>query len=537
MKISRAQNIDFLIVLFIIGSCTFFVYSNTFSVPFQFDDTVCIQGNYVIRHIEKLRDLFFYWPTRFITYFTFAINYKIHGLNVVGYHIFNLLIHTGCGFLVWAIARFLKEIDKKDNYGISLIPVFAALIFTMHPVQTQAVTYIYQRHTCLATFFILSAFLCWIKAAIKENYSSFWFTLSFLLSVSGMFTKEISIVIPFIIAIHFFWFRNNLKVEIKTSKVLSWCAFLFVLFVSIVLMTHSINPSEIKQVNSMKGNPEHVITQKDYFLTQGHSFFIYLKLCFLPTKQNIDYDIPISKSIFSPPETFVGFTLMISIFILALYFFKKNKITSFAMIFFIISIIPQSSIIPKPDLIVEHRLYLAVTGFAIFFPFILYQVSKQKKMVFIVFLSVLLIFYGILTYQRNNLWRDPLKLWNDAVMKSPEKARPYLNRGLAHVQKGNIENALTDYTTAINLNPWYIEAYNNRGIAFLIKKNLDDAIIDFSRAIEMDPKNGQLYNYRAIAYILKSSREFAKKDAMIAVKLGYSIDPVLKSMLEKSGNN
>ncbi|MCM8788960.1 MAG: tetratricopeptide repeat protein, partial [Candidatus Omnitrophica bacterium] len=373
-------------------------------------------------------------------------------------------------------------------------------------------------------------------------------------------------------------------------------------FLFIVLITNSINLSEIKQVSSTRESPEQTITQKEYFLTQGHSFFIYLKLFVLPIKQNVDYDIPVSKSIFSPPETFTGFMLMLAIFALILIFFKRNRFVSFSMAFFIISIIPQSSIIPKPDLIVEHRLYLAMTGFALFFPFILYRLIGRKRLVFTVLLSLLLIFYGILTYQRNCLWKDPLKLWNDAVAKSPGKARPYLNRGLAYAQKDDIENAIKDYTTAIQLNPWYVEAYNNRGIifastkrykqalkdfnraielkpeyaiaynnlgvlyssigqwelalnnfntalkyqpdyidplknrgiAFLIQKDLEGAIRDFSRAIEMDPKNGQLYNYRAIAYLLNNEMKSAEKDARIAVKLGYSIDSALKTLLETS---
>ena len=593
------QYVDFM-VMFAIGFFAFIVYSNSFSVPFQFDDIPCISGNNAIRHIENFRELFFYWPTRFLTYLTFAINYKIHGYSVIGYHVVNLLIHIGCGFMLWRIAiKLLKEIDMKDNFGIFLIPVFAALIFVLHPVQTQAVTYIYQRHTCLATLFVLSAFLCWIKASDKKEYGWFWFGLSFLLSVAGMFTKEISVVIPFIFAIHFFWFKTSVM---KTWKVMFWCAFLLALFLYIVLITNSINPAEIKQVNLMKGSPEIIITQKEYFLTQGHSFLIYLKLLVFPIKQNIDYDIPVSKSVFSTPETFSGFILMLAIFSLSLLFFKRDRIISFGLVFFIVSIIPQSSIIPKPDFIVEHRLYLAMAGFAILFPFILYRLIGQKRLVFTVVLSFLMIFYGIMTYQRNSLWKDPLKLWNDAVTKSPGKARPYLNRGLAYAQKGDIDNAIKDYTTAIQLNPWYVEAYNNRGvifasikkyeqafkdfnkaidlkpeyaiaynnrgvlysttgqwelafkdfdvalkygstyvdplknrgIAFLIQKDLENAIRDFSRAIEMDPKNGQLYNYRAIAYLLRNEMKSAERDAKSAAKLGYSIEPALRVLLETS---
>ncbi|MCM8825542.1 MAG: tetratricopeptide repeat protein, partial [Candidatus Omnitrophica bacterium] len=421
--------------------------------------------------------------------------------------------------VLWRIARkLLTETDAKDDYGISLVAVFAALIFVLHPVQTQAVTYIYQRHTCLATFFVLSSFLCWIKAVTSKRYRLFLLGLSFLLSTAGMFTKEISVVIPFIMGIHFFCFKKSIRAEIKTWKVVLWCVFLLVLFLSIVLMTNSITPSAMKQVDSMRGIPGHVITQKDYFLTQGQSFLIYLKLIFFPMKQNIDYDIFVSKSLFSPPETFAGFFLIAVVFVLTLIFLKKNRIVSFALAFFVVSIIPQSSIIPKPDLVVEHRLYLAMAGFAILFPFVLYQLIGQRRVVFTIFLSMIMLFYVVLTYQRNNLWKDPLKLWNDAVTKSPNKARPYLNRGLAYAQKGDIENAIKDYTTAIELNPWFVEAYNNRGILFASIKEYQLALENFNRAIELNPEYAIAYNNRAVLYCSIGKWELALKDFDTALK-------------------
>lgn len=584
----------------VIAICGFIAYSNTFFVPFQFDDIPCIVGNSVIKHFEKISALFYYWPTRFISYLTFAINYKIHGLNVAGYHIVNLMVHICCGLFVWNITKKLINQDNSfDNSQINLIATFSGLIFVLHPVQTQAVTYIYQRHTCLATLFIFSSFLCWIKAVNYEKYRFVWYGLSFLFSLLAMFTKEIAVVIPFIMLMYSLLFKDRIKINIKNWQVFSYCCFLFILFFLIILLTHSINFSEFKQVQSMKGGPEDIITQKEYFLTQGHTYLIYFRLLFLPLNQNVDYDITVSESFFSPPETFYGFMLMVFLIVLSLSLFKRKRIISFAVGFFIISILPQSSIIPKPDLVVEHRLYLPMFGYAIIVPYVFYKICTKKYPITI-FLCIIMAFYGFLTYQRNNLWKEPLKLWNDAVLKSPYKARPYLNRGLEYAKKGDIENALKDYSMAIKLNPWYVEAYNNRGIlfssmkkfqealndfnmaiklkpdyaiaynnravmysslgkwklafndfntalkfkpdyidalknrgiGFLIQKNINDAIKDFSLAIKIDKKNGELYNYRAIAYLMSGENELAKIDAKQSLKLGYSINPALKTILE-----
>jgi len=417
-----------------------------------------------------------------------------------------------------------------ENNTTSVVALFSSLIFVMHPVQTQAVTYIYQRHTCLATLFILSGFLCWIKMLECKRKRWFWLIMCSVSAIAGMFTKEIAIFFPFLILMYFFWFRKKLNCVIKTWEVIFYSVFLFSIIPAILLLTHGINTSELQSVSSMQGPPGEIITRRDYFLTQGQAFLIYFKLLFLPLRQNLDYDIAVSKSIFSPPETFAGFMLMSGIVFLCILFFKKHRFLSFSLAFFIISILPQSSIVPKPDLVVEHRLYLPLIGFAFFLPSFLYYISRKKEYVTI-FLTVLLCFYGVLTYQRNNVWKDPLTLWNDTVSKSPNKARPYLNRGLAYAAKGDIKNALSDYTMAIKINPWYIEAYNNRGILFASTKNYQGALSDFNKAIELKPDYALTYNNRGVLYSSLHEWNAAFTDFDMALKL----KPVYVDALKNRG--
>jgi len=517
-----SSNLLFYTIIFLL---IFIAYSNTFFVPFVFDDLACITGNRFILHPGNIRDIFFYWPTRFITYMSFAINYKIGGFNVTGYHIVNLLVHTGSSFLVFNIARklLMHSFSPTLQKDINNICLFSAMIFALHPLQTQAVTYVYQRHTCLATFFILSSFLCWLNAVERKKNHYLWFILSFVLAVFSMFTKEISIVLPFLIFMHMIWFRKDFYSG-KMWQVVLYMIFLFSIIPAILFFTHSINVSELHQVKSMQGSPEDVITRKDYFLTQGQAFLIYIKLLFLPLKQNIDYDVQISQSIFFPPETFAGFMLMFLLLLVCAVFLKKNRLLSFSIAFFIISIIPQSSVVPKPDLVVEHRMYLPLTGFAIFIPAFLYWISKRKQYVTII-LTILICFYAVLTYQRNNIWREPLKLWNDAVSKSPNKARPYLNRGLAYASKGDFENAIKDYTKAIQINPWYVEAYNNRGIVYATMKLYDLALFDFNTAIKINPDYPVTYNNRGVLYSSMNRWEMALNDFKHALALKpYYVD-------------
>ncbi len=243
----------------------------------------------------------------------------------------------------------------------------------------------------------------------------------------------------------------------------------------------------------------------------------------------IDYDIPVSGSILNPPQTLAGFLLIFAIAVSSIFMVKKDKIISFAAVFFVITVLPQSSIIPKPDLVVEHRLYLPMAGFAIFLPCIFYLVVRKKEFLVTVLPACMIIFYGFLTYQRNIIWNDPLTLWNDTVIKSPGKARPYLNRGLAYAQKGNIENALKDYTVAIKLNPWYVEAYNNRGIILALLKRYNEAFEDFNRAIEIKPHYAISYNNRGVLYSTLGQWEQAFRDFGTALQLKPDYVDALKN--------
>ena len=116
-----------------------------FSVPFLFDDKPSIVDDYLIRNIHHLQNIWNFWPTRFVTYFSFAFNYLFGGLNVFGYHVFNLMVHLISAALVWLLTllTFSTPVMKEEKIArhADVISLFAGLVFVAHPVQTEAVTY------------------------------------------------------------------------------------------------------------------------------------------------------------------------------------------------------------------------------------------------------------------------------------------------------------------------------------------------------------------------------------------------------------
>ena len=164
------------------------VYSNTFHASFHFDDDSNIVANYAVRNVGASA-LFKFWATRFLTYYSFALDFSFHQLRVPGYHIFNLAVHIGAALTVWWLAlltlgtpamklhphttRFAgapSPIKGEDGSGRPwLLALFSGLLFVCHPVQTEAVTYIVQRATSLAAFFYLLALCLYIKSRLLQE--------------------------------------------------------------------------------------------------------------------------------------------------------------------------------------------------------------------------------------------------------------------------------------------------------------------------------------------------------------------------------
>jgi len=510
-------------IILIICCLGVIIYSNSFSSSFHFDDELSIVSNLSIRDLFNLKGIWNFWPTRFITYLSVAFNYYFNQLNVFGFHLFNLTVHLSNTLLVWWLISltFLTPAIKQQEISkySKNIAFFASLIFLTHPIQTQTVTYIIQRATSLAAFFYLLSLGFYIKSRIlQEDKGSkfscwFYYIASILACICSMFTKEFAITLPFSIILYEFFF-------IKEEKRINWkyvFPFLMCLLVipSVMFFTKSVNFVEMRLVTE----PSPGISWWHYLLTQTKVLVTYLRLLILPINQNIDYDYPISKSIF---EFGVGISLIfLSVLLfLAARLFSKYRLLAFSIFWFFLTLLPESGVIPIKDVIFEHRLYLPMVGFAIFIVAIIhYFLANKNTKIMVILLSAIVLLYSTFTYSRNYFWKDEIVLWNDVIRKSPKKARAYSERGNAYVNKGLYDRAILDFNKAIELDPFYANAYNNRGIVFLKKEMLDRAVFDFSEAIKNNSRSAFFYYNRANAYRVKGALDAAFKDYTSAIHI------------------
>lgn len=490
-------------------------YSNSFSNSFHYlDDINSIIDNISIRNIQNLRDIWNYWPTRFVTYLSIALNYRLCGFDVFGYHIFNFMTHLFSAVSLWwlALLTFDTPLMKKDTIKAHAptIAFFTSAVFLLHPIQTQPVNYIIQRAVLLAALFYITSVALYARARLKLDskpksrvWKAYYFG-SVLSAAMSFFSKEMAVSLPVTICLYEFCF---FKVKLHgltaaasstsgfllpwsgippeghspinspvwpsgcgTKKSSAWkyvMAFPIMIIASLLMVvaTKSTNFIEMCSIGTARAG----ISIGHYFLTELKVIITYLRLVFMPVNQNFDYDYPAATSLFSVP-VISSLLLILMILVAAVKILKKYRLISFCIFWFFITLLPESSIVPIRDVIFEHRLYLPLAGFSLFLVSGLYYLFKGRRSnVTVAVLFLIIVSYAVMTYDRNKVWESELTLWNDTVLKSPNKARPYNNRGNAYGEKGNHDRALSDFDKAIQLKPDYAEAYYNRSVAYFYK--------------------------------------------------------------------
>ena len=524
----------FLISIGLIAGIASLIYSNTFHAPFYLDDWPNILENQSIQikvltwdRVEQMVGIIYKETIRLFSYFTFALNYYLGGFNVFGYHLINLMIHIAAGiFLFWFLTLTFGLPSLKERYGsLSFkVALLSSLIFISHPVQTQSVTYIVQRMSSMAGMFYLLSLVLYVKGRLTSSswQRIFYFGGTVLSYFLGIFSKENVAILPLFVFLYEFYFFQDLELSAKGRKVLLiliGSIFLLVL-VGLVLW------GERYLMVIEEGYKIRDFTLEERVLTQFRVVLYYVNLLFYPhpSRLNLDYDFPISKTILDPPSTLISILIVAGLIGYSIWTAKKRPVLSFCILWYFGNLIIESSIFPL-EMVYEHRLYIPSIGPIILFSLFLSELFTRLRMKFghnpilisrlstFSMLSIILLL-SLGTYERNALWSDGIRLLEDGVRKSPNKFRPHYNLGVAFQQAGRYKEAVESYKRAIQLKggPNKIrtestyfksvdaEFYNNLGVVYRKLEQYPDAIQSYLQAIRMKPDYPDPYNNLGLAY-------------------------------------
>lgn len=505
--------VHFLILLACISA-----YSNSFNASWHLDDGPNILDNSNI-HIKEIslselarasafsqNDSSSQNAIRFrpIATISFAMNWYVGADRVVGYHVANVGIHILCSLILFFLLQSLFRTPnlsgccEGDEQNIALL---AAVLWAIHPIQTQAVTYIVQRMTLLTTLFYLSGLLCFIHGRIRaERVPRLGlFSGCFLCLLLAMGSKENAVMFPLsLVLIEIVFFKNfSEEAHLKTSFriIIAAIASTGILSVLLAYSTMSHPFAFINRISAVRP-----FTLMERLLTEPRVVIGYLTQIFYPvlTRFSIEHSVTVSTSMFDPITTLTSIVLISSLLALSLFQLRKMPILSFSILFYFLNHIIESTVIPL-ELVFEHRNHLP-SAF-IFFPVattivkgLRYYQRMDRQPMFLICFAVTVLFLvilGVTTYMRNAVWASEKTLWEDALAKAPQSDRPYGRLAEYYTKAGLVDKALYLYETSLTKHTTnrLSVAVNlgNMGSLYSKKMEFEKALELYDAAISVDP--------------------------------------------------
>jgi tetratricopeptide (TPR) repeat protein len=509
------------------------IYIPALTGDFQFDDYPFIVKNYLIRDVTRL-DLIAQCldqPSRFAVFYTFALNYHWWGLNAFAFHLTNWLLHVLTGWVVYRLSLALLQspglqpaYSRRDAFGISLS---VALLFLFHPVQTQAVSYISQRFSLMATLFYLSTILFFVKARQVEAVNlkkAGYFCAAGLTALLGLFSKEVVITLPIMLGVVGYYFlrpQQGVKIPLTFQKKHVLYAVTFIAALAVVPALFSFKFSGVLFGPKHSGSHEgELITLGPYVLTQFRVWVRFFQLLFWPARLTFDYDFPLSRHLLEA-QTLGSLVVLVLLAGMAVRLRKSRPVLSFGLVWFFVTLLPN--LIPRSHVIFEHKLYLVSFGVFLAVMAGLFELLRAPRIRLAVIVFVLSLFC-LLTYQRNLVWHDQVSFWQDAVQKAPRKSRPYMNLGGALVKAGQLDEAQYFLDKALAIDPELWEVWNNKGLIATEQGRYSAAAGHFERALALKPDYEEIVNNRGLMHYRQGEYDSALRDFFRATEINPAFE-------------
>ena len=451
-------------------------YSNTFNASWHLDDMTNIIHNSNI-HISSLSieewvrsirspfsgpeqdGLNLYRP---VSMLTLAMNWYLGGTTVFGYHLVNLAIHCLTAVLLFhVVLQLLKAPNVRDEHKGRevLIAFLAAALWALHPIQTQAVTYIVQRMASLAALFYLAGMMAYVQGRVAETKGKkrTAFGLCLLAYCLSIGSKQNGVTLPaalILIEIIFFSDFKRLR-TIKGRWLVTGILAASTVLAGFILYLWPGNPS----AGLFDGYDLRPFTLYERVLTQFRVLMLYLFQIIYPIPQqfSVIHAMALSKSPVTPWTTIpavLGVGLLLGGAITCM---RRFRLFAFAILFFFLGHSIESTILPL-ELVFEHRNYLptlflflpVASGIAALMDFYRWR-NKVLFGILAAFVGLLVTGIGFTTYTRNMAWATEKTLWQDAIAKAPSLARPYQALALAYESEGRLDLAYALYEKALAL--------------------------------------------------------------------------------------
>ncbi len=482
----------FLIIILII---TFIAFLPSLSNQFikAWDDGAYVTDNPLITHLnwESIKGFFTtqkngtYVP---IPLLSWALEFKLFGLNPFPYHLNNLLIHLLCTSLVFYFLILLRLPVIYSALG--------ALLFGIHPMHVESVAWITERKDLLFCVFYLGSLITYIKYILSENGKPIYFLLTLFFFALSLFSKIQAVSLPLSLLLLDYWLDRPLKWKLLWEKIP-----FFVLSLGFGLAGYFI----LQHFQVIDIHDKYTLLER--ILLGLFSLSAYLVKLIAPLNLSILYPYPVDPGESLPVLYWVNPVFLIALAVLIYLTIRKTKAVVFGVLFFLFNVMFLLQFVRAGQAYHADRFtYVAYIGLFFLAAWAAHKFANRNKYgqwIITGLAIVITAFFFSNTYARCKDWKDNITLWNDVIEKYPLKIpTAYYNLGLAYANLGQWDKAIDDYSGAIRLRPKYTDAYSNRGVAYKNLGQFDKAIEDYSSAIGMDPDYYKAYYNRGTAYYI-----------------------------------
>ncbi|MFA6494602.1 MAG: tetratricopeptide repeat protein [Candidatus Paceibacterota bacterium] len=415
----------------------------------------------------------------------FSAEWSLFHGSVVGYHAVNILVHSSVVILVFYLFRLI--------FNRTFLAFITALVYAIHPLNIEAVTYISGIPDPLAAFFMLLGTIFYVKAGFYPEKRRFLLLATFLCFIFALFSKESAVMMPGLLFIADIFAHRKTVDSWRSiaSRLKNMLPFLAILASYVVLRIMALNFINRSMLPTLSSIPERI-------MTFSHAFLVYLSLIFAPLHLHMERTLPIAKTIFDI-RVASGLLLIIVALIAIVSQFKKRPELSFGLVWFFIALSPNMNIfIPMMAILSEHWLYMSLPGFFFALFAIIFELSAKHKRTmaaFFIILSVTWIFWiGSLTIKRNRDWRNAMVFFTSTLQENPKSTRVLINLGAVHGESGNYEKALEYYNRALLVDSNDPLTYTKIGLTYLSMGREKDALKNFEYSVRISPINSQSFS-------------------------------------------
>jgi tetratricopeptide (TPR) repeat protein len=489
----------------------FWAYSPALRGPFLFDDNML---PFAIADMVAAPLRLWLRGVRPALMFTYWINARLSGDDPSYYHVFNVLIHCAAAGLVFLILRRLLEWARPADSRRDLLAGFAAAVFLLHPIQTEAVAYLAGRSECLSVMLAFAAFAIFLYRRKTETSWGVVLTILMLFG-AALLAKEQTVALPALLILTDYWWNPGFSFRGLWRNWRLYGAMAAGGAAGLAMFWGPIFHSRTAGFGLKD------FTWYQYFFTQCRALFVYAGEFLLPARLTADWDFPISKTILDH-GAIAGLLVLVALAAAAWHFRRRFPLASYGFFAYLILMAPTSSVLPIQDPVAERRIYFSMIGLLLIALDPLSRVKVNPKALAAIGAAVVLA-AACATYARAAVWGDPMLLWQDTVRKSPNKARGHEQLAFQYYLQGSYDLALPEFEAAARLEPPTQMLLLNWALAYDNLKQPERALEKLREAAKLPPpaynSPAHVYTQIAVVYAHQAQWDLALDALATAEKL------------------